>query len=678
MTLDIDASIQEVLKKLQYNPDTYQIPKDSALDKQIIDSHEFTDHQAALLTTHKPFVIGTAGAGCGKTHTLVGRLKYLNALGIKPQEIMNLSFSNAAVDNLKERFPEAEVSTIASLCQEMYKANFNQNVQFDFYPATFMNSVNCTYINANATYTDQHAFPKQMVNVDGHEVLQAKAKLYHAYRKHFIVDYNNRTSVKEFTSELFDLVEAHFNALNILLKHVRQIEPSLSEIMIQYTLAHEPQNFSWPDQLQGIKVLTLDECQDTSTIEMLLMLQIVKALNAQLFLVGDANQTLFEWRSADPEMIGILQRHPAFTSYNLDTNFRSKQAILMYANVILKRLSTNQTNPIALHDLDNSDVSIDEFKAANSISVNNGFMDKDTFDWIESCIDNGEQVAILGQSHRDIDSLTDVLSFNLDRDFTIMDMSSASERPTDLISATMNAVRPFIGQFSQQYYGENFDTAFYTFLTNYIYSHDIPTMQPRYDNNEVLEVLSKGFTNTLEDDFVKQQLQEYYDGNKKTYQIADLMVHRLLIEEINMNDAIQEEQRKLNEEKQNLDLNQFEVVTSTIHSAKGLEFDHVLVIYNETSFHNSRGADQGQLRALGVALTRAKLSQHILEISNDAVHKNDLETLATYEDFSKRPLVTGYQLFMHYMTHHDPEEPNKNDANFIDKMKHRRPLPFIV
>lgn len=676
MTLDIDASIQVALNRLKDDTTIFQIPDNPQLDNQIRNAGSYTESQANLLLTHAPFAIGTAGAGCGKTHTLVGRLKYLNDLGVTPQNIMNLSFSNAAVDNLKARFPEAQVSTIASMCQDLYKLNFNQNVKFNFYPITFMNAVACTYIQNNRTYTDQHAFPVNMSNVAGSEVANVKYQLQDIYRRHYAVNYTNRTPVKEFTRELFELANTHFNALNVLLHLVRQIEPSLSEVLIQYELENNPDNFNWTDSLRGIEVITLDECQDTSTIEMLLMLNMAKAHKAQLFLVGDANQTLFEWRSADPEMIATLQKHPAFTNYNLDTNFRSKQAILLYANVILKRLTTNQVNPIELHDLDETNVTVSEFKQANTISLNTNFYDEDTMDWIRQCLDKHEQVAILGQGHKDIDDMTNALKYELNRPYTIIDMTNKMEPPIDYISGTIASLQNRWLEFMQNYYGENLLQAIYTFIADEIATTKLNLSDTNYDNGEVLQAIGKALNIVAEDEFIQQRLWNYCHTDKSTARIMALIMRRMIVAEIDINDAAQQAQQELNQEKQDADLSQYDIITSTIHSAKGLEFDHVLIIYNETGFFYRDGADQGQLRALGVALTRAKLSQHVLEISDSSVYKNNLQALANYEDFSARPLVTGYQLFLDHAKNNTSQ--NQDYEDFVERMKKRAPKPFNV
>lgn len=676
MTADINVSTQETLSALLNNPNTYRIPENPQLKRRILDEGGYTPDQAALLTTDAPFVIGTAGAGCGKTHTLVGRLNYLNQLGVPPESILNLSFSNAAVNNLKARFPNATVSTLASLCQDLYQLNFNQGGKINFYPATFLNSIQCVYINENRTYTDDSDFPNNLVNVSGEEVVQVKLMLTRIYRQQYIARGEAKSTNKQFTAELFEVVNEHFHAVNILLKKVRQTEPSLSEVMIHKALTNSYSNFKWTESLQNVKIITLDECQDTSTIEMLLMLEIARVKNAQLYLVGDANQTLFEWRSADPEMIGVLQNHNAFTNLSLDINFRSKPAILFYANIILKRLSTNRIAPIELHDMEGSQVSLQDFKNANTISVNDTFNDPDTLNWIDNCIEKHEQIAILSPSKRLTKEFILQLKMNYPKPFTYEDTTSESKAPIDYISACIIAARNDLNRMYSINYGQNIISNYYSTLASVLNITELETLN-NYEDADVLSALHEGIDIISELPIVKQALADYVKGTRSTMSMISLLNSTMLEAEIAINDEIQEAVQEHNKKIQEEDWSEYDILCSTIHSAKGLEYDHVLVLYDETSYHARKGADQGSLRALGVALTRAKKSQHVFEkVYTSQLTKRDFNLEMKTTKFNQKPLVFAYQLGINYLANRD--EYSGDDVNFIEKMKHRQPLPFIV
>jgi DNA helicase-2/ATP-dependent DNA helicase PcrA len=81
-----------------------------------------------------------------------------------------------------------------------------------------------------------------------------------------------------------------------------------------------------------------DEYQDTDTVQFELVHQL--AAEADLFVVGDDDQAIYEWRGANVENIGprLDRTYPEIHDETLEENFRSRQPILDLANNALSRL----------------------------------------------------------------------------------------------------------------------------------------------------------------------------------------------------------------------------------------------------------------------------------------------------------------------------------------------------
>ncbi|MDQ3331733.1 MAG: UvrD-helicase domain-containing protein [Planctomycetota bacterium] len=87
--------------------------------------------------------------------------------------------------------------------------------------------------------------------------------------------------------------------------------------------------------VSGIDLLMVDEFQDTDPVqaELVRLLCGDQLVNGRLFLVGDAKQSIYRFRKADPRVFAALRNDlPAAGRLPLTTNFRSRPAILRFVN----------------------------------------------------------------------------------------------------------------------------------------------------------------------------------------------------------------------------------------------------------------------------------------------------------------------------------------------------------
>lgn len=74
-------------------------------------------------------------------------------------------------------------------------------------------------------------------------------------------------------------------------------------------------------------VIILDEAQDTSIEQMAVLDAIIAAGVQAAYLVGDPDQSIYEWREATPECFIQKMEHPGWSRLKLSANFRSSQLI---------------------------------------------------------------------------------------------------------------------------------------------------------------------------------------------------------------------------------------------------------------------------------------------------------------------------------------------------------------
>ncbi|MFD2794638.1 AAA family ATPase [Promicromonospora vindobonensis] len=533
--------------------------------------------QLDALTTHEPLVMTQAGAGTGKSTVILERIKYLEACGVPAGDITVLSFTNAAADNITEKNPNVGSMTIARKIIDIYALNHPTHKVSAI--DTIINSIDIFYPNNQLAAQ----FRTRLLEVD-----------------------QNKTGA--FTA-LNTFVEIHFDAVIALLDRIQQTSLEL-QIIICYQRIDD---MAEPAHVQS-KFLIIDEVQDNSVFEFIYLLKYITKHAQSLFIVGDASQTLYEFRSANPRALNTLEGSGVFATFRLTTNYRSNQEILDFANVVLGGLETNAFANIQLQANSLVVPTADSFRQKITLDHHNvtrlrDFVNQDLQPlvrnvvvprYVDECLDRGEQVAFLAYSRREVAVIQEAL-----------EKKYPSRHVASLVSER-------------------------------VYSTDIFSKYIKLYWNDVLQVLpgnaafvvSQGIKDNMDkltknagspnvEKAILRAISEWWIENSATINgwVAlcnqGALPHETFFDRLRDNllsFEIQRTQKKLNINKQknqerkrkNLET-KADLVVSTIHGAKGLEFDNVVVLYKEDTTMS-----QDTKRMFYVAFTRAMNSQYVL------------------------------------------------------------------
>lgn len=265
-----------------------------------------------------------AGAGSGKTRVLAYRFAFLvNELGIAPGNILCLTFTNKAAQEMKHRISGLVdrgavndfVCTIHSFCvkflrREIYRIG---------YPKNF------TVIDEE----DAKTLAKQAMNefgVDRKKLTAERFLTKVAMLKGYDIDAYIQGHLLPASPP--DCPDAQVRYLRLQLKQYVLDYDDLIYFTI-YILNHFPDAREyWTDKLNYIMV---DEAQDCSNDDWNL-LRILSERHENLFVVGDPDQAIYEWRGASPRTFVDFK---ATTDIILDRNYRSTPDILNVANAII-------------------------------------------------------------------------------------------------------------------------------------------------------------------------------------------------------------------------------------------------------------------------------------------------------------------------------------------------------
>ena len=308
--------------------------------------------QEAVKAANGPVMI-VAGAGSGKTRVLTYRIAYLIACGVPPGQILALTFTNKAANEMKGRIAKLVGEKTSQLWMGTFHSMFARVLRKESEKIGFTRSF--TIYDSD----DSHSLVKRCL-----EDLSISAQQFNpsAVRARISSAKNHMLTPKQFDSmarDLFDEKVAkvyhlyqqrllNSNAMDfddLLMKPIELFERHLS------TLERYQERF---------KFILVDEFQDTNRAQY----QVTKLLggkNKNVCVVGDDAQSIYSFRGADIRNILDFEKdYPDCQTFRLEQNYRSTKRILAAADRLIrnnaeqihKKLWTNNTDgdPIVLFE----------------------------------------------------------------------------------------------------------------------------------------------------------------------------------------------------------------------------------------------------------------------------------------------------------------------------------------
>lgn len=308
----------------------------SDLIKKRLDALNSQQYEA-VTHTDGPLLI-LAGAGSGKTHVLISRAAYLVSIGVAPESILLLAFTNKAADEMKKRAKE-----ISELCEGITA---------------------CTYhsfcVNMLRKYAEQAGLPHNFTVIsqqDSADILNM-LKAAHEWSKlrgfpkaktiaSIISASRNRDVPIDsiLLSEKYLSYVHYVNEITTLAKEYKKYKEEhymldYDDLLVRfYELIRDNERVRRriSDRYEYIMV---DEYQDTNIMQDKIILTL-RNENRNIAVVGDDSQSIYKFRGAEVHnFIDFPQRMEGCRIVKLERNYRSNQEILDLANYIMKKHAT--------------------------------------------------------------------------------------------------------------------------------------------------------------------------------------------------------------------------------------------------------------------------------------------------------------------------------------------------
>ena len=293
--------------------------------------------QLKAVTTTEGYVEVIAGAGSGKTRALTHRYAYLvSELGILPENIMCVTFTNKAANEMKRRvhrligdMDTAYINTFHGFCVSVLSEEANAI----HYPQKFLVLDNSDINSMLAMiYEERHLTSRDMTFKDARDMIEIKKTIEQPEYYRDIIDMSIEALYEKYAAAV-DVKDIIF--LGYLYQQKKCFGLDYNDLIIlTLHIFSEDKDICLKWQMK-MEYIMVDEFQDIDPLQYRLM-EVLCGYHKNLFVVGDPDQTIYTWRGANVRYILDLKRHfPGTEVIMMNDNYRSTPEILAAANSLI-------------------------------------------------------------------------------------------------------------------------------------------------------------------------------------------------------------------------------------------------------------------------------------------------------------------------------------------------------
>ena len=265
--------------------------KEKLSKELVINNNKLDLDQKKSIFIHEENMLILAGAGSGKTLTILGKIDYLvNELHIKPEEILCISYTNKTVSELKDKIKyNIDIFTFHKLALEIIK-------DYNYYSL-----VSTDYLS----YIIDEVFLSICNNIDLSMLKSINNE---------ITSFINVFKVNEYKLEYLDkLIKKN---KDLILKVIKKIFILYEEELFSTRSIDLNDSISIATTLirnRGLKryyrCIIIDEFQDISISRYNLVSEIKNACNSHLFAVGDDYQSIYKFTGSKLDLIVNFKKY---------------------------------------------------------------------------------------------------------------------------------------------------------------------------------------------------------------------------------------------------------------------------------------------------------------------------------------------------------------------------------
>lgn len=578
--------------------------------------------QQNLALRHKdgPILV-LAGPGAGKTTMLLERIKFLSGT-VDPKHILTITFSKSQALDMKDRYnsSDANFMTIHAFCYLIIRNYLKQNNR------------NLRLLESDDLYNKYDLISKIYFKINNKKISKEDLSEFFrltSYMKNAMIDdtYLEDTKVKN-CLQIYRAYE-NFKIRNYY------IDFDDMQVMALKLIENDPRLLN--SVRKKYRYIQVDEGQDTSLIQFKIIEKIAAPLN-NLMIVADDDQSIYSFRAADVSyLLNLKSKYPNLKIIEMTENHRSSNNIVNLSKAFIDINKNRYPKDLFTKN---------DFQGIISIkSLRNV---RDQYKFIIDNIKKGEKNAILFRNNI---QAVNIISFLMedDIDFSV-NISSLDFFESKIIDDLFNII-----EFSNDFDRLDLFCEIYYKMGTFLKKKEVDRLSFKAINKNVFEAL---YEMDLEDYKIETLVQKekqlkhirklsldkkisyiykymdyksYISNFSKKYREEvvnkDLFVESMINFTKNLK-TIKDFYNKKDKLEKKLSSSNSDLILSSIHKSKGLEYDNVFVINmvkNEFPIIVDNGDIEKKIeeerRVMYVAMTRAKKNLHILSIKKRGSEK---------------------------------------------------------
>ena len=316
-------------------PKEYNIkPFRSSIELNIDYESELNAQQLAAVTATPGPALVLAGAGAGKTRTLTYRVAYLLEQGIPIDRILLLTFTNKAAKEMMERVQDLIGGDTSSLWGGTFHSVghriLRRNAEVIGYPSTFtimdredakdLMSMACTDAEIDTKAT---RFPKPDLLCD---ILSMSINTGMNLERVMQERYFYFENLTEDIAKVHDAYSKRKKSNGVM---------DFDDLLNQWLRLLRENNEARDYFQTKFQFILVDEYQDTNQVQCELIDQLGNR-HHNIMAVGDDSQSIYSWRGANyRNILEFPERHEGTQVFKIETNYRSTPEILNCANAVI-------------------------------------------------------------------------------------------------------------------------------------------------------------------------------------------------------------------------------------------------------------------------------------------------------------------------------------------------------